>query len=297
MSLGEKILKATDTLEALYFLTQGLDGAGQDAKNVREHYRKLPKQARRELLNVMNTDIRRLRDHYGALAPNHYYRSVRAEIGAAQTALAYIGKLDINHLFFSHYERALRRWPHIKDHALVVFDPQRGMANQVFEMDGQLFHDAQFLLQKVRNIQDDAKSQRELPSSRHRIIHSVMRAVVTELFTFLEAYLNGIAFDCFHKHHDQLSLADHDLLAEWNSDAKRKRFVPFDQKVIPIPCHRCAFSKKRHRVVWVPTGLSNRAKGRDLRDAITHPSAHYEPGSHEQRKITLLAGLILAGLE
>ena len=37
--------------------------------------------------------------------------------------------------------------------------------------------------------------------------------------------------------------------------------------------------------------------GKDVRDAITHPSAHYDPELRQQRKITLLAGLTLPALE
>jgi hypothetical protein len=296
MSLDDKILKASDALEALYFLTQGLDGAGQDAKDVRENYKKLPKKARVELLKVMHTDIHRLREHYGAIASNEYYVSVQAEIRDAGSAFAYIGKLEVGRYFFSHYENALARWPHVKDHAFVVFDPQKGMLNQLFEMDGQLFHDSQFLLQKVRNIQGTAASQRELPIARRRIIHSVLRSVVAELFTFMEAYLNGIAFDCFHRHHDQLNIGDHDLLSEWNSEARRTRFVAFDQKVFryPVICARAegrevdlSGFRQAHRIVQ---------NGKELRDAITHPSAHYNAGG-EQQKVTLLAGLTLPALE
>jgi len=107
--------------------------------------------------------------------------------------------------------------------------------NQVFELDGQLFHDAQFLLQKARQVQAGAKAQRELPPSRPRVLHTLLRPAVTALFTFVEAYLNGIAFDCFQKHHDTLELDDHDLLGEWNSAQKRRKFVAFDQKVFKYP--------------------------------------------------------------
>ena len=37
--------------------------------------------------------------------------------------------------------------------------------------------------------------------------------------------------------------------------------------------------------------------GKQLRDAITHPSAHFDPILREQKKVSLFAGLTLAELE
>lgn len=298
MGLNQQIETALDTLEALYFFTQGLDGqAGRDVTDIRRHHWKLPRDSRRKVLASIKSDIKMLRTHYGALAPNHFYKSLLAEARAATNALVYIGKLRIDRDLFAHYERALSRWPHVKEHVFVVFDPQKGMLNQLFEMDGQLFHDAQFMLQKARQVQGNAPSQRNLPAARHRLLHSLLRSVVTALFTFVEAYLNGIAFDCFHKHHDTLELHDHDLLAEWNSQKKRRRFVAFDQKVFRYPVLVARAEGKEIDLSGLQQAHRIVQDGKEVRDAITHPSAHYDPEVHEQKKITLLAGLTLPELE
>lgn len=298
MGLNQQIGTALEQLEALYFFTQGLAGqAGRDVSGIREHHLKLPREVRRKLLAKIKSDIELLRNHYGALASNHVYRELLLQARTAKEALVYIGKLRIDRDLFAHYEKAMPRWPHIKDHAFVIFDPDLGHTNSLFEMDGQLFHDAQFVLQKARQVQGKAEHQRKLAANRHRILHSLLRNLVTTLFTFVEAYLNGIAFDCFHRHHDTLPIAEHDLLAEWDSDKKRRRFVAFDRKVFqyPVVVARAENSqidltgfKPAHRIV---------KDGKDVRDAITHPSAHYDPDVHEQRKITLLAGLTLPELE
>lgn len=298
MGLNQQIETALDQLEALYFFTQGLNGqAGRDVSDMRRYHLRLPRDVRRKLLDSLRSDITLLRDHYGALAPNRIYAALLAEARTAKSGFVYIGKLRIDLDLFGHYEKAMPRWPHVKDHAFVIFDPNQGNLNQLFEMDGQLFHDAQCVLQKARQVQGTADRQRSLPPNRHRILHSLLRELVMTLFTFMEAYLNGIAFDCFHRHHDNLLLADHDLLAEWDSDQKRRRFVAFDQKVFRYPVvvarvegHDIDLSgfKQAHRIV---------RDGKELRDAITHPSAQYDPQLHEQKKITLLAGLTLPDLE
>lgn len=80
----------------------------------------------------------------------------------------YISKLRVVRDLFARYENSIVRWPHIKLHSFVVFDPKVGFQNSMFELDGQLFHDAQFILYKAREAKSGAKSQRELSPTRHR---------------------------------------------------------------------------------------------------------------------------------
>src|SRR5712691_10619598 len=42
---------------------------------------------------------------------------------------------------------------------------------------------------------------------------TVSRATLLASMNFVEAYLNGLAYDCFHRHHDALPIDEHDLLA------------------------------------------------------------------------------------
>jgi hypothetical protein len=240
-----------------------------------------------------------VREHFGALASDEFYREVFREIRAADgKGFAYINKLRIERDLFSKYENSVVRWPHIKLHAFVMFDPKTGFDNTMFELDGQLFYDAQLLLEKARLLQGSAKMQRELPLPRHRILHAMLRSVVTALFTFVEAYLNGIAFDCFQTFHDELALDDHDFLGEWNSTKKMRKYMKFDDKVFGYPrviakakslpeVDLSAF-KPAHRII---------KDGKEVRDAITHPSSQYDVDDGSHKKVLLFAGLRLPELE
>jgi hypothetical protein len=92
-------------------------------------------------------------------------------------------------------------------------------------------------------------------------------------------------------------VADHDFLGEWDSTKKRRKFVSFDQKVFRYPVvvanavgRQLDLSGLRpaHRIVQ---------DGKEVRDAITHPSAHFDPTTRDQKKMALLAGLTLTGME
>ena len=222
MGINEDWARELETLKALYYLTQGLAGkTGRHLDQLAAVWARSTRAERQKWVGLIKTDVEQVRGHFGAIAPDSTYRELQREAMAAPSGRVYINKLRIRRELFSRYEQSLPRWPHIKDHAFIVFDPEMGQANSVFEMDGQLFHDAQFLLQKIRTLSSGKSKQRYLPYSAHRVLHSLMRQTVMALFTFLEAYLNGIAFDCFQEHHDTLSLDDHDFLGEWNTAQKR----------------------------------------------------------------------------
>jgi hypothetical protein len=300
MNLEPEIEEALEAMAALYFFTQGLKKDEMEhLDRMRWVLRFLLPAGHPKLLADIQKDIAGIRDHYGALATDEFYRKLLREARAAEgKGLIYISKLRIVRGLFSRYENSIVRWPHIKLHSFVVFEPKVGFQNAMFEIDGQLFHDAQFMLYKARKAQGEAKTQRDIAPTRHRVLHTLLRGVVTALFTFMEAYLNGIAFDCFQAYHDDLELDDHDFLGEWNSTKKQRKFVKFDDRVFRYPkviakvkglpqVDLSAF-KPAHRII---------KDGKEIRDAITHPSAQYDPDDHTQKKMTLLAGLKLPGME
>ena len=117
------------------------------------------------------------------------------------------------------------------------------------------------------------------------------------IFNFLEAYLNGLAYDCFHTHHNKLPIRDHDLLAEWDSQKKQTRLVSFDVKIFKYP-----------RVVGRSDGrdldLGDRKaahflaqQGKTLRDAVVHPSAFVHPWTGNPEKLHQITSLNYALIE
>ncbi len=97
------------------------------------------------------------------------------------------------------------------------------------------------------------------------------------------------SYDCFHRHHDALPIDEHDLLAEWDSGRKRRRFVEFREKVFRYPV-----VVGRTRGVEVDLSgckpvhaLIDYAK--DFRDALVHPSQFIDPKTGHQSSMERLA--------
>ncbi|MGH9343928.1 MAG: hypothetical protein ACRD19_09230, partial [Terriglobia bacterium] len=113
----------------------------------------------------------------------------------------------------------------------------------------------------------------------------------------LEAYLNGLAFDCLLRRHDKLSNPDHDLLVEWDRKNQRMAFVSVETKIFRYPL---IFGKSAGTAVDLSSCkaahfLAHDAK--EIRDALTHPSPHIDRDTQTLRKVTLITGMDLPVLE
>jgi hypothetical protein len=121
----------------------------------------------------------------------------------------------------------------------------------------------------------------------------MLYASVCATFAFLEAYLNGLAYDCFHRHHDVLPLPDHDELSEWNSAEKRVRFVAFEGKVFRYPKLVAKADGQKVDLSGCKSAQLVATEGKRLRDALTHPSPFLDAKSAAHTKLILLVSLRL----
>jgi hypothetical protein len=73
--------------------------------------------------------------------------------------------------------------------------------------------------------------------------------------------------------------------------------VDFDQKVFKYPTLVARAEGRQIDLSGMQAAHRIIRNGKEVRDALTHPSAHNDPDVHEQKKVTLLAGLTLPALE
>jgi hypothetical protein len=277
--MNQEILQTLETLEALYFLTQSIDGKPlQDITGMRESLSPLSRQARRELFAAIKKDIKKLRAYYGAIAADSKFRELLAD-ARRRPGYAYLPKNFIDRKLFRNYEKVFPRWPHVPQHALIVFDGQANRSmHQIFTLEGALFSDAQILLKSAREVHKGIgdKDFRKRAKEDQLALLAYLRSLVATILHFLEAYLNGLAYDCFQMYHDKLSLTDHDFLAEWDSKSNRRRFARFEEKVLRYPV---VVGKTLGRNLEVSTINATQLLldyGKRLRDALTHPSPYVD---------------------
>src|SRR5579864_9065585 len=131
MEMHKDVATTLETLEALYFFTQGVKGeSAEHLEKIHAIYSYLLPSGYPKLVVDLESDVRLVREHYGAIAPDKFYRELLREARDADgKGVIYISKLRVVRDLFSRYENSIVRWPHIKLHSFVVFEPKVGFQN------------------------------------------------------------------------------------------------------------------------------------------------------------------------
>ena len=234
MDLVPEVATALETLEALYYFTQGVRGeSAEHLEKIRGIYRYLLPSGYPKLISDLERDVRLV--HYGADATDEFYRALFREAREADgKGVIYISKLRVLRGLFSRYHNPIVRWPQINYMHSSSSSRRWDYITACSSWTASYFTmRSSCSTRPVRR--RAARSHRANSRDAAPSLHTLLRSIVTALFTFVEGYLNGIAFDCFQTHHDELELDDHDFLGEWNSNKKQRRFVKFDDKVFGYP--------------------------------------------------------------
>lgn len=280
-----------ETLEAIYFLVQHLDENSERLRRILIALPELPRADRLHLRDELRGEVKWVKDETGGLASDGGYRDLYRKIRGYE-GYYYLDKLYVQKRLFTNYARVFPRWPQMKEHAAVIFDGKQAKGlGQVFELEGQCLRDARGLLKRAVHAEKGISDFRKRVAEDQMETLMLARAALLAAMTFVEAYLNGIAYDCFHTHHDRLAIEDHDLLAEWNSTKKRRSFVDFKDKIFRYPI-----------IVAKTKGLTADLSGlksahalidyaKEFRDALVHPSQFIDPRTGDQSKFMILVGV------
>jgi hypothetical protein len=181
---------------------------------------------------------------------------------------------------------------------MVIYDPKDvRVRNQLFELEGALFDDAKVLLEQAKRFHKGIDDFRQRKREDQFLLHTYLHSTATVVFHFLEAYLNGLAFDCLLHYHDELSEDDHDALIEWDRKKATRRFVSFEKKVFRYPMIVAKCLKAKMDLSGCGSAHFVARDAKELRDALTHPSPHLDRTDQTLRKISLIATINLKFVE
>jgi hypothetical protein len=118
-----------------------------------------------------------------------------------------------------------------------------------------------------------------------------MRLAAAAIYHFLEAYLNGIAYNCFQDFHDSMDIADHDVLAEWDSRAQCIRYTSFERQLKEYPKICGKYAKREVELADDEDVEYLLGEGKMLRDALTHPAPFVNSQSANPTKMQMIGGI------
>jgi hypothetical protein len=159
---------------------------------------------------------------------------------------------------------------------------------ELYLLEAKLFEDMCALFNMAKesetNLKPHKQFQSKLPLKRKEALY---RATIIAAFNFLEAYLNGIAFDHLIVNKDSLDHATKKLLTEWDDANSRPHYISLRDKVVKYPRVVLGASHAPIQENNCPELEYLATKIKPLRDAIVHPTPgpdleSFEPGNEKE---------------
>ena len=291
--MREKLIQSIETLRNLCYLTQNLKG------DQREYIDELKNEAElvsdnnlQQALEDIQSQIERAKELVGCkLSDDEINRAVKwlTSVGDGYVCLS---KRHIEK-GFDNYAYVFPRWPHIPGHAHVQFDSNIDGESpcKLFLAEQVLFGDIRLLWDHITRLSSDGLPWKKREDSLQQDLSSYMRLAVAAIYHFLEAYLNGIAYNCFQDFHDSMDIADHDMLAEWNSRNQRTRYTSFELKLKEYPKICGKYAQREVDLADDVDVEYLMDEGKMLRDALTHPAPFVNFQSTNLTKMQMIGGI------
>jgi hypothetical protein len=212
-------------------------------------------------------------------------------------AIPHVSKAEIETRYFSNFANGNAVWKRFSPHLLLQVHyewtvPSDGRIQFFYTLpEALLYEDMAFAYNSALEMQDTVqKIVGPHPNLDAKRFHFYLRTAVLNAYYFVEAYLNGMAFDFCYTNADKISEEDKDFLLERSSEKKRG-FVSFERKATqylklilgtqhpPLQDSNCKSLK------FLLTD------GKELRDSIVHQSPKIHGTSPVAEKIKWMLGI------
>ena len=188
---------------------------------------------------------------------------------------------------FSHYERTFPRFPLLPMHAQICIDAGRFRVNpgtgEYIILEAALFEDMCALFNLIKQ-HSELLSGPNVLKKHNKAVSALYRSTVTTAFHFVEAYLNGIAFEHYFLNESSLDDKTKILLTEWDHLRKREAFQSLKEKALKYPRIAKGAEHPLLQENNCPELSLILGEAKLLRDSIVHASPKYNLETFEAEK-------------
>jgi hypothetical protein len=175
---------------------------------------------------------------------------------------------------FSHYERALPEFDSLPEHAHIAIRIGADIIPGEFGykiLEAVLYEDLAALFNSAKRMRTQL-SAKNISKETQKTHEALCRAAVTTACNFVEAYLNGIAFDYFLLNESNLDEKTKGILLDWDFKYNRTKYLSIREKALRYPRIVLGLSHPPLQESNCPelAFICDRAKV--IRDSVTHPA-------------------------
>lgn len=227
-------------------------------------------------IEEIKSEIAKLRNKFGIRVDNNLLVELAEKIlGGDKNKVTYISKIILE-IYFKRYELIMPRFNQLPLHARIAIDPgyfrQKHPEVDFFILEAAIYEDMCNLFNLAKNIYAKLEFKNEY-KKEIKTYHSLSRATIVTSFNFLEAYLNGIAYDYYYINHHNLDDKTKMILTEYDHLHNKQKFISLREKILQYPkiiigsAHPPLQESNCKELAYV---LEN---AKIMRDSIVHASA------------------------
>jgi hypothetical protein len=186
------------------------------------------------------------------------------------------------------FERILPSFPDLPEHATIEISlTSENTSIEVHLLEAKLYEDMAALLNLALEHEKQVASGDRSKATQKRT-EALCRAAIAAAFYFVEAYLNGLAFDHCIQHQESLSASERRLMTEWDERTQSAKYAKFRDKLLHYPrilMHLQHPPLQENNCVEVRSFLD---KARVYRDAVVHAAPKLVACSDDVNKERLI---------
>jgi hypothetical protein len=270
-----RLLQAIRETEAIYLLLNFLSVENQ------EQIRQFKEMAQRSGKKQLRLTLKQVRSHLSELRRKYGVKISNTEL--VETADAIKSELPRPDLLFpkhalrqifSRYERALPEFDSLPEHAYIAVRVGTDVVRAEFGyglLEAVLYEDLAALFNSAKRTR--AEHDAQSGSKEIRKAHEALcRATVTAACNFVEAYLNGIAFDHFLLDEKDLDEETKGLLLDWDFKKNRTKYLSLRDKALQYPRIILALAHPPIDQDTCPELAFICGRAKVIRDSTMHPA-------------------------
>lgn len=286
--LRKEVSSLLTQFEAILVLTYQLSPQNRAIlERVREELGTATAKRLRDLRDKIKMQKRTLIAHTGYNAPISLLLEIHRKIREDTSKVLTVPKWLVDKLF-THYDRCFPGWNSYPAHSMIPLDDsghlEKAIWHGIYLPEAILYEDMCLAYNLA------AKNEQEMRSGLPRKIqiktqNMLLRTAILSAFYFVEAYLNGVAFDFWLRKSEKLTQDEIDDLLEWNSKRNCSRWLSFEDKVSRYPR---IILRQQHPPLTESSCEELRfllKRGKKIRDSIVHQSPKIDLKTFELNKV------------
>lgn len=253
----------------------------------KEAFSEMDKKTLERFIPIIKREIIQYRTNYGIKASNHTLVALYKKAQEGGDGKVFLLPKYLLKDLFTKYEKALPAFHVLPEHVRIAIDVGTYRTVQgdveIYWIEVSLYEDMCALFNLCKEF-NSGLNRREDHKKKIKTASALERATIIHAYFFVEAYLNGLAFDYYIKNEDKLKDDEKEILTEWDSKKNREKHLSLRDKLLKYPR---ILKESKHP----PLQESNCPelsyivqKSKTLRDSIVHGSPKFDMQTYEPYK-------------